>query len=77
MLLNQGVDPATNRTIIPRAAFVEMTTSHVIVDGAPAKPLQSLSGYGMGWQRLSFLGHDVSSHHEQRVPDSELKGLHT
>ena len=59
-LLNFGIDTATNATIIPRSVFDEITTAHAIIEGMPAVPSQSISGYGMGWIRLSLEGRDVS-----------------
>jgi hypothetical protein len=40
--------------------FDEITKAHAIVDGIPLVPDQSISGYGMGWIRLSLEGRDVS-----------------
>ncbi|KAI0742270.1 beta-lactamase/transpeptidase-like protein [Daedaleopsis nitida] len=62
MLLNKGVDPHTNRTVVPRLTFDEMTTAHSVVDGSPPKPNRSIAGYGMGWMRLSVAGHDMITH---------------
>ncbi|KAI0326062.1 beta-lactamase/transpeptidase-like protein [Cubamyces sp. BRFM 1775] len=45
-LLNSGVDPVTNRTIVPAQAEKEL----------------SVVGYGMGWFRMSYKGHDVVRH---------------
>jgi hypothetical protein len=59
-LLNFGADPSTNTTIIPRSVFDEITTARTIVDGKPAIPGQSISGYGMGLGRVSYQGHDVN-----------------
>ncbi|KAI0695190.1 beta-lactamase/transpeptidase-like protein [Cerioporus squamosus] len=61
VLLNEGIDPTTNRTIIPSSAFTEMTTARAIVSGAPVGDL-SIIGYGMGWFRMSYRGHDVVWH---------------
>ncbi|RPD57950.1 beta-lactamase/transpeptidase-like protein [Lentinus tigrinus ALCF2SS1-6] len=61
VLLNEGVDPSTNTTIIPLAAFAEMTAARTIVSGVPAGDL-SIMGYGMGWFRMSYRGHDVVWH---------------
>lgn len=60
ILLNFGIDISTNATIIPRSVFDEITKAHAIVDGIPLVPDQSISGYGMGWIRLSLEGRDVS-----------------
>jgi hypothetical protein len=56
-LLNFGVDPSTNITIIPRSVFDAMTTACAIPDG---KPGQFLTGHGMSWIRLTYEGYDVS-----------------
>ena len=59
MFLNGGVDPNTNTTIIPPAEFNVITSAHSIV--SPNATAQSSTVvYGVGWARLSFLGHDVS-----------------
>ena len=57
-LLNGGVDPITNRTIVPTSVLTHMTTARAIVHGEAAKDL-SIVGYGMGWFRMSYKGHDV------------------
>lgn len=57
VLLNSGANVATNETIIPRAVFNEVTTAYAIVQGGPE---EQLVGYGMGWGRSSYLGHEVS-----------------
>ena len=60
-ILNGGVDPATNNTIIPSSAFAETTTARMIQAGNVTKDKGvSIIGYGLGWQRNSFMGHDVS-----------------
>ncbi|KAI0713045.1 beta-lactamase/transpeptidase-like protein [Cerioporus squamosus] len=62
MLLHAGVNPYNNRTVVPRSVFDEMTSAHSIFIGRPLSPLTPLAGYGMGWLRTSFLGHDIVSH---------------
>ena len=57
--LNSGVDASTNATIIPRSVFDEITTAHAIVEGKPEGRGQTISGYGMGWERRGYQGHDV------------------
>ncbi|CAL1697760.1 unnamed protein product [Somion occarium] len=61
-LLHAGVNPDTNVTVIPKSAFDEVTTAHAIVSGKASVPYVSLSGYGMGWSRQSYKGHEVISH---------------
>lgn len=60
MLLNEGIDPTTNTTIIPRSAFEMVTTVHMIMQGRAAQPYFSIDGYGMGWNRKSYQGHEAS-----------------
>lgn len=63
MLLNGGVDPYTNKTVIPRWILDAITTARTIVAGnttaPPQIPSRSIIGYGLGWARLSYQGHDV------------------
>ncbi len=59
MLLNNGVDPVTKATVVPELVLAEVTTAHTIVNPrAPSSEL-SISGYGMGWMRQSYRGHEV------------------
>jgi hypothetical protein len=58
VFLNGGIDPTTNVTIIPSAAFDAVTSAHSIAD--PGTSAQSSTEvYGLGWARLSYEGHDV------------------
>lgn len=59
MLLNNGVDPRTNVTVIPRGAFQETTKALSIMSGVPPDKFSSIVGYGMGWWRVSHQGHEV------------------
>lgn len=61
MLLNEGIHPTTNVTIIPHSAFEMVTTVHTIMQGRAAQPYFSIDGYGMGWHRKSYQGHEVSN----------------
>ncbi|KAM5536134.1 hypothetical protein V8D89_010233 [Ganoderma adspersum] len=62
-VLNGGVDPVTNKTIIPQSAFDETTTARIIQAGNVTNDQTvSIIGYGLGWQRNSFLGHDIITH---------------
>ncbi|GBE87232.1 beta-lactamase/transpeptidase-like protein [Sparassis crispa] len=63
-LLNEGVDPVTNRTIVPLATFNAMTTAYAVSRGVSdvSIPELSIEGYGMGWFRESYEGHDILSH---------------
>ncbi|OSC96792.1 beta-lactamase/transpeptidase-like protein [Trametes coccinea BRFM310] len=60
-LLNEGVDPRTNRTIIPASTFANMTTARAIQNGV-SSPDTSITGYGMGWFRMTYKGRDVVWH---------------
>ncbi|OBZ75017.1 hypothetical protein A0H81_05171 [Grifola frondosa] len=61
VLLNAGVVPSTNRTIIPQWVFDEVTTAHAITNGQPPADL-SIQGYGLGWGRWSYKGHEIVTH---------------
>ena len=61
MLLNEGVNPVSNTTIIPKQAFKDITTASAIANGAPQAEHLSINGYGMGWRRQSYKGYDVSA----------------
>ena len=50
----------TNRTIIPSSVFAKTTTAHTIVSGTPSEDLY-IKGYGLGWFRMSYRGHDVNT----------------
>jgi hypothetical protein len=62
MILNGGVDPDTNVTIIPPAELDTITSVHsIVVPNTRGQPAGfSIEGYGLGWARYSYIGHDVS-----------------
>ncbi|KAJ7160591.1 beta-lactamase/transpeptidase-like protein [Mycena crocata] len=61
MLLNEGVDVATNTTIIPATTFNLATTAQSIL--APTgENATSLAAYGIGWWRESWAGHELIQH---------------
>ncbi|KZT23833.1 beta-lactamase/transpeptidase-like protein [Neolentinus lepideus HHB14362 ss-1] len=62
LLLNKGVHPKTNETIISFSAFNEITTAHIVTDGKAPNPNLSVAGYGMGWWRQSYRGHEFVYH---------------
>ncbi|KAI0945939.1 hypothetical protein AcV7_010047 [Taiwanofungus camphoratus] len=64
VLINDGVDPITNETILPRSVFEETTSAHFVIKGTADTntPEISLSGYGMGWMRWSYQGHELITH---------------
>ncbi|KAF7326571.1 Beta-lactamase domain-containing protein [Mycena sanguinolenta] len=61
MLLNSGVDPQTNKTIIPRTTF-DLATSAISVAVHKGSALTSIMGYGLGWIRLAYRGHELVQH---------------
>ncbi|KAJ7485608.1 beta-lactamase/transpeptidase-like protein [Mycena latifolia] len=61
VLLNNGVDGRTNATIIPRATF-DLATSAIFVANNKGNSLVSIAGYGLGWGRLSYRGHELIQH---------------
>ncbi|PSR76801.1 hypothetical protein PHLCEN_2v8182 [Hermanssonia centrifuga] len=62
MLLNSGTNPVTNETILPMSVLTEVTSAHTIVHARAPSPEFSISGYGMGWFRESYQGHELISH---------------
>ena len=60
MLLNAGVDPSTNSTVVPKEVFEMTTTSHILATGRGQQPDISASGYGMGWSQFAYQGHEAS-----------------
>jgi len=58
MMLNGGVDPDTNVTIIPPEQFDVITQGHSIADPS-ASDQMSTEVYGLGWLRFSYAGLDV------------------
>ncbi|KZV70801.1 beta-lactamase/transpeptidase-like protein [Peniophora sp. CONT] len=61
MFLNNGINAATQREVLPAKLVKALTTARVI-DGGKGKDTQSISGYALGWRRLSYRGHDIIHH---------------
>lgn len=63
-IMNEGVDPLKNETVVPASTWSNMTTSYTVVSGtsAPGDPRESIVGYGMGWFRGAYRGHDIVWH---------------
>ena len=63
MWLNTGINPSTNETIVPD--YADLTTARAIIYGNTSElgVDTSITGYGLGWIRGSYLGHDVRSFH--------------
>ena len=61
MLLNKGVNTATNGTVLPPSVFRATTTGYIITSQrAQFGPQSSLATYGLGWTLASNRGHEVS-----------------
>ncbi|KAI0689020.1 beta-lactamase/transpeptidase-like protein [Cytidiella melzeri] len=61
-ILNGGIDPVSNATIVPASVIEEQTSAMIVMDLAPSFPDSSLSAYGHGWYRQSYQGHELLSH---------------
>ncbi|KAF7328949.1 Beta-lactamase domain-containing protein [Mycena venus] len=61
MLLNSGVDGRTNDTILPASTF-NLATSAISVALSKGSNLSSIEGYGLGWVRQSYRGHELIWH---------------
>lgn len=60
--MNEGVNPVSNETVIPKSAFEAITTASSIAFGTASDIFlegSSLTGYGMGWFRASIQGREV------------------
>jgi hypothetical protein len=57
VLLNGGVDPSTNKTIIPKWVFDEVTTAHFITTMDVG--VDTVAAYGEGWFVQSYQGQEV------------------
>lgn len=58
--LNKGVQ--ANVTVIPLSVYGNASQSYSVSVSSPADSEHSIQGYGMGWFRNSYLGHDVVYH---------------
>ncbi|KAI0767877.1 beta-lactamase/transpeptidase-like protein [Irpex lacteus] len=65
-LLNEGVNPITNKTVLPPSVFAAMTSGYIVTNPRPQKhipgPLSSLTAYGLGWERTTYHGHELIIH---------------
>lgn len=59
--LNKGVH--NNVTVIPLSVYGNASQSYSVSISASPDPELSIQGYGMGWFRNSYLGHDVTKVH--------------
>jgi len=60
-ILNGGINPDTNITIIPPAQFNVITSAHSIVS-PNASAVESAVTSGLGWFRVTLVGHDTIWH---------------
>ena len=61
MHIYDGVDVASNTTIVPSDLLAVAHTAYTVASGTTSDPHVSIQGYALGWVRYSLLGHDVSS----------------
>jgi len=57
--LNKGMHD--NIPVIPSSVYGNASQSYTVSISAPADSEHSIQGYGMGWFRNSYLGHDVTN----------------
>ncbi|OJA19691.1 hypothetical protein AZE42_11210 [Rhizopogon vesiculosus] len=67
--LNKGVHD--NVTVIPSSVYGNASQSFAVSIGTPVDSEHSIEGYGLGWFRNSYLGHDVVYH------SGSIRGLST
>ncbi|KAG2135710.1 beta-lactamase/transpeptidase-like protein [Suillus bovinus] len=60
MWLNKGMH--NNVTVIPLSVYGNASESYSVSTSASEDPENSIGGYGMGWFRNSYLGHDIVYH---------------
>ncbi|KAI9567885.1 beta-lactamase/transpeptidase-like protein [Boletus coccyginus] len=65
MWIGKGVHD--NQMVIPPSVYQNATYSYSVATDHPIYPEHSIVGYGMGWFRSSYRGHDVV-HHEGALP---------
>jgi hypothetical protein len=57
--LNKGVHD--NIPVIPSSVYGNASQSYSVSVSVPADSEHSIQGYGLGWFRNSYLGHDVTN----------------
>ncbi|KAJ3550437.1 hypothetical protein NM688_g5077 [Phlebia brevispora] len=62
MLLNKGVNPYTQEVVVPPQVLAYVTWAYSIMSGAAPSSSTSIYGYGMGWTRYTYKGHEVVAH---------------
>ncbi|KAF9232374.1 beta-lactamase/transpeptidase-like protein [Melanogaster broomeanus] len=60
MWINEGVHH--NKAFIPLSVYQNVSYSYAIDTDHPIDSEYSIAGYGMGWSRSSYRGHDVVQH---------------
>ncbi|KAJ7060513.1 beta-lactamase/transpeptidase-like protein [Mycena amicta] len=56
-MLNGGVDKLGNQTIVPQSTF-DLATSAISVIRSVGDNVTSIAGYGLGWARMAYRGHE-------------------
>ncbi|CDO69943.1 hypothetical protein BN946_scf184836.g17 [Trametes cinnabarina] len=63
VLLNEGADPRSGETVLPRSVYDAVTTARHVVLGQPSPPYGSgIVGYGMGWMQWTYKDVPIVSH---------------
>ena len=57
--INEGVH--NNEIVFPTSVYQNVSYSYAVSTDHPTDPEHSIVGYGMGWFRSSYRGHDVRS----------------
>ncbi len=70
VMINSGINPDTNVSVIPHETVLTTTTVYAEVGDAPVKPTYSTLSYGLGW--FMFFYKDLldllREHNELRDP---------
>ncbi|EIN06835.1 beta-lactamase/transpeptidase-like protein [Punctularia strigosozonata HHB-11173 SS5] len=62
MFLHQGVDPVTNKRILPQSTYDAVTSPASIIPALPGFQIAPVMVYGLGWMRNTFYGMDMIWH---------------
>ena len=58
-LLNDGINPHTNESVIPKKALDAVTAAYSVLSDVVPTRETSWYSYGMGWSQFSYKGHEV------------------
>ncbi|KAF7793989.1 hypothetical protein EIP86_005115 [Pleurotus ostreatoroseus] len=59
---NNGVDPVSRKVVVPAATVIEATMAHCVTAGVGLDARTSFMGYGLGWMRYAYRGHEIVGH---------------